>query len=87
MAITEQSPPYADFEEEDIEEEFKKLELVIGEEAEVPEPESKVASAEEKQALEATEFINNAFSNLKLSNVPAPSKGVKESNYPGMEAA
>lgn len=86
VAISEQSPSYADLEEEDIEEEFKKLELTICKEAQVPEPENASISAEEKQALEATEFINHALSNLKLSDNLAGSKGEKVSNNPAMEA-
>ena len=67
-AVSEQTPSYADVEEEDIEEEFKKLELAVAEQHEVPTAE--ITSVEGKEELEATDFINDALSNLKLSDGP-----------------
>ncbi|KAI4301607.1 hypothetical protein L6164_034868 [Bauhinia variegata] len=65
----EQTPSYTDVEEEDIEEEFKKLELAVGKETQVPTLVSQTTtSTEGKETLEATEFINDALSNLKLSD-------------------
>lgn len=57
----EQTPSYVDIDDEDIEEEFEKLELGVEKEAQVPAAE-KTTSAE---------FISDAFSNLKLSDRPA----------------
>ncbi|KAF7804981.1 charged multivesicular body protein 7 [Senna tora] len=84
-ALELQSGSYTDVEEEDIEEEFKKLEVAVGKEAQVSEAENALTltSTEGKEALEATESINHAFSNLKLSET----KAGKESNNLEMEPA
>lgn len=74
----EQTPLYADIEDEDIEEEFKILELTVGNEAQVPAPEKTISSVERKTALEDTEFISDAFSNLKLSDGPAGNSGITQ---------
>ncbi|XP_028791392.1 charged multivesicular body protein 7 [Neltuma alba] len=83
----ERSPAYTDLDEEDIEEEFKRLELAVGNETGVPEPENAFTDREGKETSEAAEFINDAFSNLKLSDDLAESKLEKESKIPEMEAA
>lgn len=83
MAVSGQSPSCTDFEEEDIEEEFKELELAVGKEALVPEQKNALSSAEDKEA----EFINDAFSKLKLSDDLMGSRREKASKNPEMEAA
>ncbi|CAJ1872309.1 unnamed protein product [Sphenostylis stenocarpa] len=75
--LLEQTPSYVDFEDEDIEEEFKKLELTVGKEAQVPTPE-KTIKAEGRTASEAADFISNAFSNLNLSDHPAGKPGITQ---------
>ncbi|XP_027351715.1 charged multivesicular body protein 7 isoform X1 [Abrus precatorius] len=72
----EQTPSYTDIEDEDIEEEFKELELAVGTEAQVPAPEKTISSAEGRTALEAAECISDALSSLKLSDGPAGKPGV-----------
>jgi len=74
---SEQTPSYVDIEDEDIEEEFKKLELAVGKEAQVPTPE-KTINTEGRTASEAADFISDAFSNLKLSNHPAEKPGITQ---------
>lgn len=69
--VAEQTPSYTDIEDDDIEEEFKNLELTVGKEAEVPAPEKTIASTEGSAALEASEILSGALSNLKLSDSPA----------------
>ncbi|KAJ7977758.1 Charged multivesicular body protein 7 [Quillaja saponaria] len=61
--------PYADIEDDNVEEEFKKLELEVGNEnAPVPIPKTGSTSEErESEASEAT-LISEALSNLKLSD-------------------
>ncbi|ESW35248.1 hypothetical protein PHAVU_001G218900 [Phaseolus vulgaris] len=75
--ILEQTPSYVDIEDEDIEEEFTKLELAVGKEAQVPTPE-KTINTEGRTASEAADFISDAFSNLKLSNHPAEKPGITQ---------
>lgn len=75
-----------DFEEEDIEEEFKLLELAVGNEAGVSESENRFSGREEKETSEASEFINDALSKLKLSDDLKELKPEKESKIPVMEA-
>lgn len=96
MTTADQTPLYTDIEDEDIEEEFSKLEVAVGREAQVPAPEKAFTNAEGRAALEATEVLNDAFSNLKLSDGPASagklkntkvvSEGNKESTKLEMEA-
>ncbi|KAK7337603.1 hypothetical protein VNO77_18186 [Canavalia gladiata] len=74
----EQTPSYADIEDEDMEEEFKELELAVGKEAQVSSLEKTINSAEGRTALEAAEFISDAFSNLKLSDRPAGKPGITQ---------
>lgn len=60
---------YTDIEDEDVEEEFKKLELELGDEiAHVPnaEPVEGSHSGKEVRLQESVEVINDTFSNLKL---------------------
>lgn len=57
--------------DEDIEEEFKKLELSVGKEAQVPAPGETITTEEGSADLEASEFLSGALSNLKLSDGPA----------------
>ncbi|XP_061366279.1 uncharacterized protein LOC133309513 [Gastrolobium bilobum] len=90
----EQTPSYTDIEDEDIEEEFKKLELAVGKDAQVPEPVKTITSAEGKASSEATDFIIETFSNLKLADGPAGklrvaqvSEGEKKTANLEMEAA
>ncbi|KAK7284504.1 hypothetical protein RJT34_19250 [Clitoria ternatea] len=89
----EQTPSYTDIEDEDIEEEFKKLELAAEKEAQVPAPDDSISSIEGRTALQADELTNDAFSNLKLSDGPAEpgitqvvSKGDKITKQLEMEA-
>ncbi|OIV95333.1 hypothetical protein TanjilG_07489 [Lupinus angustifolius] len=64
--VLERTPSYTDMDDQDIEEEFKNLELAIVEESHVhaPAPEKACTGAEER----VTEVLNDAFSNLKLSD-------------------
>lgn len=67
----ESPPSYTFVDEEDIEEEFKKLELEIGSgnNAQPPIPEGEAyAAATETEALDSTESLNEAFSNLKVAD-------------------
>ncbi|WVZ07069.1 hypothetical protein V8G54_020415 [Vigna mungo] len=73
--ILEQTPSYVDIEDEDIEEEFKKLELTVGKEAQVPTPE-KTINVEGRTGSKAADLISDAFSNLKLSDHPAEKPGI-----------
>ncbi|KAK7259094.1 hypothetical protein RIF29_24690 [Crotalaria pallida] len=92
----EQTPSYADIDDEDIEEEFKNLEVAVEKEAQVPAPEKGFANAEGRAVSEGTEVLNDAFSNLKLSDGPASagklritqvvSEGDKETKKLEMEA-
>ena len=78
MATAEQTPSYADMEDEDIEEEFMNLELAIEEEAQVPAPKKASTIAEGRAAEEATEFISDAFSNLRLSDSAPGKQGITQ---------
>lgn len=72
MAITE-STPCTSVEDEDIEEEFKKLELEIGS-GNPHRPSEEVAAhsaAGETEALESAESLIDAFSNLKFADGPS----------------
>ncbi|KAK7397036.1 hypothetical protein VNO78_18202 [Psophocarpus tetragonolobus] len=75
--MLEQTPSYVDIEDDDIEEEFKKLELAFEKEGKVPAPE-KTISAEGRAVSEAADLITDAFSNLKLSNRPAEQPGITQ---------
>ncbi|MED6149801.1 hypothetical protein PIB30_066106 [Stylosanthes scabra] len=80
----EQTPSYADIEDEDIEDELEKLELAIGKEAPVPVVEKAFGTSEEgEEAVEATEFINEAFSNLRLSNGASVKQGITKEGSDG----
>ncbi|CAL0302355.1 unnamed protein product [Lupinus luteus] len=93
--VLEQTSSYTDMDDQDIEEEFMNLELAIVEESEVhtPTPEKACTGAEER----ASEVLNDAFSNLKLSDGQASagklrinqvvSGGDKEPKKLEMEAA
>ena len=73
----ERMPSYVDIEDEDIEEEFKKLELAVGQDAQVPALE-KAFNEEGRMASEAADFISDTFSNLKLSDRPAEKPGITQ---------
>lgn len=68
--VTESTPPYTDVEDEDIDEEFKKLELEVGSgNLQVPISQTGVDSTSgEVEALESPESLSDALSNLKLSD-------------------
>lgn len=68
MPIIESTPPYAFAEDEDIEEDFKKLELEIESANHLhPIPKSEAISAvRETEALESTEQLTDSLSNLKI---------------------
>lgn len=72
VETTLESPSsYTFVDDEDIEEEFKKLELEIGSgnNAQPPIPEGEAyAAATETEALDSTESLNEAFSNLKVTD-------------------
>ncbi|KAL2345545.1 hypothetical protein Fmac_006830 [Flemingia macrophylla] len=80
--ILEKTPSYVDIDDEDIEEEFNKLELSVGKGVKVSAPEMMI-SAEERTALDAPEFISDAFSNLKLSDHPTVKPGVTQAASKG----
>lgn len=66
----EQTPSYTDIDDEDIEEELEELELALEKEAQVDTPEKTSTSEEGTAALEASEILSGALSNLKLSDSP-----------------
>lgn len=68
VAVIESTPSYTDVEDEDIEEEFKNLELEVGSEnLQVPTSQTGVDSAVEVEALESADSLSDALSNLKLT--------------------
>ncbi|KAL1312848.1 hypothetical protein HN51_039430 [Arachis hypogaea] len=80
----EQTPSYTDVEDEDIQDELEKLELAIEKEAPVPAVEKAFGTTEEgRAAAEATEFINEAFSNLRLSNGASVKQGITKEGSEG----
>lgn len=74
LVLVESTPPYTFAEDEDIEEEFKKLELEIVSANRVhpiPIPKTEAISAvRETEALESTEQVADALSKLKIVDNP-----------------
>ncbi|XVE73555.1 hypothetical protein DITRI_Ditri11bG0128000 [Diplodiscus trichospermus] len=73
-----ESAPYLGIEDEDIEEEFRKLELEVGNEnLKDPIPEAGISNA-----AAANESLTDAFSNLNLVDAPAKGSAIKNSGIP-----
>lgn len=94
--IVESTPSYSGIDDEDIEEEFKKLELEL--KSENPEVTMPGASEEAREtgASESAESLSFAFSSLGLEDGPARASATRdsevpvrsnESKYPVLEAA
>ena len=81
MDFTESTPSYTSVDNEDIEEEFKKLELEIGcvSNSHQPNHEAEAhAAAAEATALDPAESLSEAFSNLKVMDILSSTAAVRD---------
>lgn len=84
MAYVESTPLYTDIDDEDIEEEFKKLELEFESgNPQVTTPETEVAeAATQAEAQESAESLTAAFSSLGLKDGSAKGSAASDSVAP-----
>ncbi|XVF72856.1 hypothetical protein PTKIN_Ptkin12aG0154300 [Pterospermum kingtungense] len=73
-----ESAPYLGFEDEDIEKEFRKLELEVGNEN----LKDAIPEASPSKAAGSTESLTDALSNLKLVDAPAKESEIQNSGIP-----